>query len=546
MNRRDPQADGPTRVVCWNPATGQRVASIPAASPDQVKTAMLAARRAQNDWAKLSVKVRCQTFKEIRVRFIEAMPRLVRVLLQETGKPEAAAIWSELIQTGHWLGWYSRHAPRALKPERRRPELLPNRRLEIEYVARGVVAVISPWNYPMAVPAGSIIPSLLAGNAVLLKPSEITPLSALALRQIFVDGGLPPDLFQVLIGHSETAKALIAQAPDHIVFTGSVATGRSVAQAAGQGLTESILELGGKAAAIVLPDAEIDRSARAIAWGGLFNSGHTCVAVDRVFAVGNHTYENLVDSLKSRISELRTGPPSSDNELGPLINERQAETAERLIRDALAKGARLLSGGERTDKTSPYLEPTLLADCNQDMAVMHEESFAPIIPVQLVPDEETAVQLTNVSELGLNAYVFGSTSRARQLASRLEVGMVAVNNTLDHFALPEHPWGGIKLSGYGRTHGYNALRTACTQRVVSWSQFSLLASEPWWFPYSQKAINSAWKLGRCVADGRLLSRLAWLFQQPPEVPDLTEAMPPLPDGSTLDQTSLTDRPAVGK
>ena len=176
----------------------------------------------------------------------------------------------------------------------------------------------------------------------------------------------------------------------------------------------------------------------------------------------------------------------------------------------------------------------MLADCNQDMAVMHEESFSPLLPIQCVPDVQTAIEHSNQSQLGLSAYVFGPTSQARRVASQLEVGMVSINNTLDHFALPEHPWGGVKHSGYGRTHGVQALRAACTERVVSWSQVSPPGGEPWWFPYGSPAIERAWKLGRCVADGRLLPRLAWLFKRPPELPELKLALPSLPEGSTLE------------
>jgi succinate-semialdehyde dehydrogenase/glutarate-semialdehyde dehydrogenase len=271
-----------------------------------------------------------------------------------------------------------------------------------------------------------------------------------------------------------------------IVFTGSVAAGRRVAEACGRRLIPCTLELGGKAPAVVLADADLERTARAITWGAFANSGQTCIAVERVYAEGP-IYEPLVERVAKLARELRQGDPSGDVDVGAMTFAGQLDIVESQVADARARGARVLTGGKR-GAAGQFFEPTVLADCTHEMAVMREETFGPLLPFMRVGGAEEAVELANDSHLGLNAYVFtGDKQHGRELAERISAGSVVINDVLSNYAMPAAPFGGVKASGLGRVHGPEGLRSFCELRHVSYDRFRPPGGrELWWYPYSRR------------------------------------------------------------
>jgi succinate-semialdehyde dehydrogenase/glutarate-semialdehyde dehydrogenase len=409
---------------------------------------------------------------------------LANTVSSENGKVRSEALLFDVVPVLLLLNHFLRHAPAILADEPIDLAITPHRKSYITYRPKGVVAVISPWNFPLCIPAFDALMALIAGNAVVIKPSEVTPLSALALEECVREAGIDPDLLQVVTGLKETGAALIDARPDHVVFTGSVPAGRSVGVACAERMIDYTLELGGKAPAIVLEDADLERTANAIVWGGFANAGQICACVERVYAVAS-VYDPLVARLSEGARGLRVGPPNDDDvDIGAITWPRQIEIVEAQIADARAKGARVTAGGERVGG-GRFFAPTILADCSHDMDVMRSETFGPIVPLMKVDSEDHALELANDSTLGLGAYVFTrDIERGRRIAERLDVGSVMINDVLSHAGLPETPWGGIKHSGRGVVRSARGLRELCHARHVNHDRFPGLARDPHWFPYS--------------------------------------------------------------
>jgi acyl-CoA reductase-like NAD-dependent aldehyde dehydrogenase len=383
----------------------------------------------------------------------------------------------------------------------------------LNYVPRGVIAVISPWNFPLIIPFSDAFAALVTGAAVVVKPSEVTPLIALRVKDVWDKSGLPEDLLQIVIGYGETGTALIDAGIQKLVFTGGVATGRKVAAACGERLIPCVLELGGKAPLIACADADLERTARAIVFGGFANSGQVCISVERVYA-HRDIYPKLVDRLTTLVKELRQGDGSQETvDVGAIIFPNQIEIAERHVADALAKGASLKAGGKRRIGPGQFFEPTLLADCTPQMTVMNDEIFGPIVPVMAVDGEERAIELANDSALGLNAYVFTTDrERAARIAERIEAGSVVVNDVFSNYACPEAPFGGVKNSGFGRIHGEDALRELADVKHVSFDRIRPPAKDPLWYPYSEKSYRWGLRALRAMFSGQgFIGRVRELF-----------------------------------
>jgi succinate-semialdehyde dehydrogenase/glutarate-semialdehyde dehydrogenase len=349
--------------------------------------------------------------------------------------------------------------------------------------------------------------SLIGGNAVVLKPSEMTPLIALKAKELADSCGLPPDLFQVVTGRGATGAALIDAGIHYCVFTGSVATGRKVAAACGERLVPCTLELGGKAPAIVCADADLERAAAAIVWGGLANSGQVCASVERVYA-HHAVHDELVARVVELVRGLRQGEATGAVDLGAMTWHRQLQVVDDLVKSAVAAGARVAIGGERRPGPGLFYAPTVLTHVTEEMDVMRREIFGPVIPIASVASDAEAVERANDSRLGLLAYVFTQDRvRGRRLAESIEAGTVMINDTLATFGCPETPWGGVKNSGIGRTHSAAGLRDLCEVRHVNLDRIHI-KREPWWFPYTDKSYYRLRKLmqllfgrGRRAASG---------------------------------------------
>ena len=503
----------PSVIRSYAPATGQLLGEVPVSSKEQVAAVVARARRAQEAWAVLPIEERCERLLRLRDALSERAAELVEVISRECGKPKQEALAHEVITVLDLATYYAKNAPRILAPQEIPLHLLKHRRSYVHFAARGVIGIISPWNYPFCIPFGDVLAALVTGSAVVVKPSEVTPLTMKKAKEIYDSTGLPEDLLGVVYGYGAAGQALIESGVQKMVFTGGVETGKKVAAACGARLIPCVMELGGKAPLLACADADLERTARAIVFGGFANSGQICISVERVYA-NKEIYEPLVSRVKELTSELRQGDPAEENiDVGAIIFPKQIDVAEKHIADALKKGAELVSGGKRRAGTGQFFEPTVLAHCNAQMTVMNEEIFGPIVPIQKVDSDDEAVDLANASKLGLNAYVFTKDrAKGRRLAERIEAGSVLVNDVLLNYAAAEAPFGGIKESGFGRVHGDDALREMAERRHVNEGRIPVPARDPLWFPYEAGALRWFMRGARVLfGGGGVVKKLTELF-----------------------------------
>jgi succinate-semialdehyde dehydrogenase/glutarate-semialdehyde dehydrogenase len=479
------------KITSVNPANGTPLGEVPDQTPAEVRAAVDSARVAQVEWAKQSVEARCRRVLRYAEVLMARAEEVIDVLVAEGGKTRQEALGMEVVVVADLVRYFAKHAPNMLAPEPIRLHLLKHRSSYLHFVPRGVVGIIAPWNFPFSIPLGEAMMSLIAGNAVVLKPSEVTPLIALEARKLYLATDMPPELFQVVTGRGATGAALIDSGINYCVFTGSVATGKKIAAACGERLIPCTLELGGKAPAVVCADADLERTARAITWGGFANSGQVCASVERVYAV-EAIHDELVERIANHARELRQGDPSTDAnvDIGAMAWDQQVANVENLVQSAVANGAKLEAGGQRSPGPGLFFQPTVLSGCRQDMDVMRKEIFGPVLPIMRVADEEEAIRHANDSHLGLLAYVFTrDRERGKQIAERIEAGTVMINDVLNTYGCPETPWGGVKQSGIGRTHSVQGLRDLCETRHVNQDRIST-PRELWWYPYKTSTFKA--------------------------------------------------------
>jgi acyl-CoA reductase-like NAD-dependent aldehyde dehydrogenase len=495
------------------PGTGELLGEAPNTSAEDVRAAVARARRAQEAWGALPIEERCERVLRFRDALVDRADEIVDLLARECGKPRHEALLHEVLVAVDIATYFAKSAPKALAPREISLHLMKHRRSFAHYAPRGVIGVISPWNYPFQLPLRDVLIAVIAGNAAVLKPSEVTPLVALKAKEIWDGAGMPEDVFQVVTGYGQAGAALIDAGIQMLVFTGGVATGKKVAAACGERLIPCVMELGGKAPLIACADADIERTAQGIVFGGFSNLGQVCISVERVYA-----HREIHDRLLERVVELTKGlhqgdPSKGFVDIGAVIFPHQIEVAERHIKDALEKGATLKAGGKRPPGPGQFFEPTVLAGCDHTMTVMTDEIFGPIVPFMQVATEEEAIRLANESHLGLNAYVFSADSdHGRRLAERVQAGSVLVNDVLSNGGCPEVPFGGIKQSGFGRVMGEDSLRDMCDVRHVSVDRIKMGTKDPLWFPYTE-ASYSWFKRGMraLYSSGSLLRRIGNLF-----------------------------------
>jgi len=499
-------------IQSFAPATGQLIGEAAVQSPDDVKRAVERARRAQQAWGALPIEERAARMLRFRDALIDREEELTDLLAKECGKPRQEALGHEVLVVASLITYFAKHAAEVLATQEISLDFLKHRRAFVLYQPKGVVGVIAPWNFPFNLPFRDAVIALFAGNAVVIKPSEVTPLIALRAKEIWDQAGLPNDLLQIVPGYGPTGAALIDAGIDLCVFTGAVATGKRVAAACGERLIPCVMELGGKAPLIACADADLERTARAAVFGGFCNSGQVCISVERVYA-----HREIHDALLSRIvqltSELRQGDPmASTVDIGAMIFPKQIDIVEAHVADALAKGAKLEIGGKRPVGPGQFFQPTVLSGCTQEMTVMREEIFGPIVPIMRVESEEEAVRLANDSRLGLNAYVFTKDrEHGKRLAARVEAGSVLVNDVITNGGMAETPFGGIKDSGFGRVMGKDSLREFCNLKHVGVDRMTP-PSEPLWFPYTDRGLSILRKATRAIfGGGGVLKKLSALL-----------------------------------
>ncbi|MGK4004102.1 aldehyde dehydrogenase family protein [Sorangium sp. So ce1036] len=504
---------GDATIRSYAPATGELLGEVPNTSADEVRAAVARARRAQEAWGALPVEERCQRVLRFRDAIVDRSDEIVDLLSRECGKPRHEALLHEVLVAADMATYFASTAPRALEPREIKLHLFKHRRSFVHYVPRGVVGVISPWNFPFQLALRDVLAAVVAGNAAVLKPSEVTPLIALKQKEIWDGAGMPEDLFQVVTGLGPTGAALIDSGIQLLVFTGSVSTGRRVAAACGERLIPCVMELGGKAPLIACADADVERTAQAIVFGGFANAGQVCLSVERVYA-HREIHDRLLERTVEITKGLHVGDPSrAFVDVGAVVFPPQIDVAERHIKDAVEKGASVKTGGKRAPGPGQFFEPTILAGCDHGMTVMTEEIFGPIVPFMQVATEEEAIRLANESHLGLNAYVFSEdTDHARRIAERLQAGGVLVNDVLMNGACPDAPFGGVKQSGFGRVMGEDGLRQMCDVKHINADRVNLGARDPLWFPYTEASYGWFKRgLRALYSSGGLLRRIGELF-----------------------------------
>jgi acyl-CoA reductase-like NAD-dependent aldehyde dehydrogenase len=445
---------------------------------DGVRDAVAAARRAQPGWAALGFEGRATVLKKLARTVVERRAEAAAALGADLHRAEADSLLSEVVTLPSYVSGAVAVARKALEPERVRlsPIDFPGKRVVIEAVPRGVVGVISPWNYPLLQIYKPLFPALLAGNAVVIKPSEHAPAAPGWFGRVCADM-LPSGLVGVVQGDGSAGAALVEADIDALVFTGSVPTGRRVAARAAERLIPCSIELGGKDAAIVLPDADLDRTVPGLLFGALHNAGQDCSSIERVIAVGS-AGDALVARLCRAMDRLRVGP--GEAEVPPLQNESQRDLVERHIAAALNDGAVLVTGGGR-EGAGLGIRPTLLDRCRPGMAVVDDETFGPVLAVLRAADEDEAVALANACRYGLNGSVWtADLARGEALARRLHVGVALVNNHSFTGVIPSIPWTGTGQTGPGVAGSVHAYGVFARRRTVVVDRSR--APEPYWFP----------------------------------------------------------------
>jgi acyl-CoA reductase-like NAD-dependent aldehyde dehydrogenase len=485
-------------VESIDPASGAVHARYAATNPVDIPAIFDRARMAQKEWAARPLHERCAMVQRLRDTIFDSREEIASVITRETGKPRVEAIFAEIVLALDTADFLARRSPRWLRPER-----VPHYNLALkaksgwlEFEPLGVVAIISPWNYPFAIPMAQIIPALVAGNAVLLKPSELTPatgaLTGDLISKLTGASKFPPNLVQILHGAGDTGAALIDASPDKVFFTGSVATGQRIAEACGRKLIPSVLELGGKDAMIVLDDADLDIASSAAVWGSFTNCGQACLSVERIY-VERAVAERFTSLCVQKTAKLRLGPPSdADAEVGPVIRLRQLEKVEEHLRDAVSRGAKILVGGHRRPDLGPnFLEPAVIANVDHSMKIMREETFGPVMVIQAVDSADEAIALANDSPFALSGSIWTADARrGRELASRLRAGSVMVNDVASYYGISEAPHGGRGASGWGRAHSRFGLLEMVHTKYVDVERLPH-AAKAWWFGYTSELAFAA-------------------------------------------------------
>ena len=476
------------KLASVNPATGEMLRELECAGEGEVQAAVARARASQAAWAELGLRRRIDVLREFQRKLYARKSEIAAAITHEVGKPLVEALVTEVLVVLDAARFLIDNAWGLL-----RDEPVPHgnlvTKLKSGWLVRephGVIGIISPWNYPFSIPATETLAALVAGNAVVLKPSELTPLVALGLASLLHAAGVPKDVFQVVVGEGPAGAALLRSPIDKLVFTGSVATGKRIAAAAAERLLPVVLELGGKDPMLVLDDADVDVASSAAVWGAFVNAGQACLSVERCY-VHRSLYESFAKACAEKTNQLRVGNGmDSHTDVGPMIQERQVRIVESHVEDAKARGARVLAGGKRLPELGPnFYAPTVLADVTQEMRIMREETFGPVLPVMACADDNEAVRLANDSEYGLAASVWTrDRKRGERLARRIHAGTVMVNDVISCFGISEAPHGGVKASGVGRTHGRFGLDEMVRVKYLDMDRMPGM-KKVWWHGYGE-------------------------------------------------------------
>ena len=502
-------------IVSYNPATNEEVGRVRNFSDEEVEAAVQKSRRAFEIWRKSPFAERRRIVMRAREVILAEMDEIAKLISNEMGKPVAEAISAEIAPVLDLMQYFAKNTEKMLRPEKRGIGMfgLMGRSSKIIYKPMGVVAIISPWNFPFSIPLGEVVMALMAGNTVVLKPSELTPLVGEKIVEIFEMANLPKGVLQVVSGDGKTGAALVDSAPNKIMFTGSVATGKKIAAAASKNLTPVVLELGGKDPMIVFADANLEKASSGAVWGAFTNSGQACSSVERLY-VEEKIADKFTQMIVEKTRELQQGLGSdADIEIGSMSSEDQIKIVEDHVEAFKESGAEILTGGARNKNfEGVFFEPTVVKNANNKMLPMREETFGPTLPIATFKTEDEAIELANDTDFGLTASVWtGDLSRGKRVAEKILAGTVNVNEVLYTHGIGQTPWGGFKDSGYGRTHGKEGLMELVAPQHIHVNRF-LFTPDIWWFGYSKNGMDTFKGMARTFASGSIFRTIGFLPQ----------------------------------
>lgn len=514
MTSKSSMAVTAKELISTNPATGEELGRVPITSSEDVATAVANAREASRMWALTHFEERAQLVMHAREIILSEMDEIAKLISAETGKPVSEAISMEIVPVLDLMQFFARKAKKILRPRRVGIGLysLLGRRSKIIYKPWGVVGIIPAWNYPFSIPLGEAAMALMAGNTVVIKPAESTSLTGLKIGEIFAKAAFPEGVVTVVTGAGETGAGLVAAAPDKIMFTGSVATGKKIAEGSAKHLTSTVLELGGKDPMVVFADANLGLAAKAAVWGAFCNAGQSCSSVERLY-VESSAAEKLTKLIVSETKQLKQGIGTDDDvSVGAMSSERQIRIVEDHVEDFRRAGAKIETGGRRNAdagvRAPLFYEPTVITGATNEMRGMREETFGPTLPIAVFETEEQAIELANDSEFGLTASVWsGDRAKARRVAAHIHAGTVTINEVLYTHGIGQTPWGGFKNSGRGRTHGIEGLFELVQPQHIH-ENLLPLAPDAWWMPYSKNAGQTFRKFAHTFASGSVLKTIA--------------------------------------
>ena len=493
-------------IISYNPATGEEVGRVAVTSAEEVNQAVEKSRQAFQVWRKTSFAERRQIVMRAREVILAKMDEIARLISDESGKPVAEALSMEISPVLDLMQYFAKNTEKLLKPRKIGIGLygLLGRSSKIVYQPLGVVGIIPAWNYPFSIPLGETVMSLMAGNTVVLKPSELTPFIGLKIGEIFEKAGLPANVVQIVSGAGATGAALVESAPDKIMFTGSVATGKKIAESAAKNLTSVVLELGGKDPMVVFADANLELAAQGAVWGAFCNSGQSCSSVERLY-VEESAVEELTRKIVEKVKTLKQGAGNDESvSIGAMSSERQLNIVKDHVESFEKDGAKILTGGKSKDL---FFEPTVISGATNAMRAMQEETFGPTLPIATFKTEAEAIKLANDSEFGLTASVWTrDLSKGKRVAEKIEAGSVCVNEVLYTHGIGQTPWGGFKNSGNGRTHGIEGLMELVQPQHIHINKLAILP-DAWWMPYGANAVETFRGFAKYFASGSLFQTM---------------------------------------
>jgi len=473
---------------------------------EKIPDILARARSAQRNWAELPIRDRIDAVAKLKKRILARAEEIATTLHEECGKPVEEAALSEVLPNADLVDYWTLMAEELLDSVTVELDALsyPGKIGRIHKDPRGVIALITPWNYPVAIPLRTIVPALLAGNAVIFKPSEVSPRAGALVASLFKDI-VPDGVLELVQGDGSAAEAILDNGVDAVVFTGSVATGKRVAVACAERLVPCSMELGGKDAAIVLSDCKLERTANGLVWGAFTNAGQNCASIERVY-VERPVADKLIAKVVELTNKLRAGVDTSR-----ITTQKQAAIVRRHLAEAVAAGAEILVGGAPPEGSLDF-PPTVVKVTNEDCSLMREETFGPILPIVLVDSPEQAIEKTNASRFGLTTSIWTKkVRRARDLARKLKTGVITINNHGFTAALPAAPWTGTGDSGYGITNSPHALAELTRARFIL-EDTSGAARELWWYPYTPILRTLVFAMARARGGAGFFGRIAAFFR----------------------------------